>query len=155
MQFPSNPARPSPVLLTGATGYVGGRLLKALEQRRVPVRCLARRPEFLKSQVASTTEVIKGDCLDRPSLAEVMSGVDCAYYLVHSMGSPGKFEEQDRQAAVNFADAARESGTRRIIYLGGLGRRIPPCRLTCAVDRKLPTSFELRAFRSSSFELPS
>lgn len=125
MRFPGNPARPSPVLLTGATGYVGGRLLNALEQRGMPVRCLARRPEFLKSRVASTTEVMQGDCLDSASLPEVMSGVDCAYYLVHSMGSPRKFEEQDRQAARNFAEAAREAGIRRIIYLGGLGEKDP------------------------------
>jgi uncharacterized protein YbjT (DUF2867 family) len=121
MQGANNEARSSLVLLTGATGYVGGRLLNALEQRGVPVRCLARRPEILRSRVASTTEVVRGDCMDRASIAPVMYGVETAYYLVHSMGSPGKFEEQDRQAARNFADAARESGIRRIIYLGGLG----------------------------------
>ena len=125
MRLPSNPARSSPVLLTGATGYVGGRLLKALEQRGLRVRCMARHPEFLKSRVASNTEVMQGDCLDKASLATVMSEVDCAYYLVHSMGSPGKFEEQDRQAAHNFAEAAREAGIRRIIYLGGLGEKDP------------------------------
>jgi uncharacterized protein YbjT (DUF2867 family) len=123
MQVPSNSARPSRVLLTGATGYVGGRLLKALEQRGLPVRCLARRPESLMSRVAPTTEVMQGDCLDEASLPAAMSGVDCAYYLVHSMGSPGKFEEQDRQAALNFAEAARDAAIRRIIYLGGLGER--------------------------------
>src|SRR5512146_82331 len=98
MQFAGDPGRPSPVLLTGATGYVGGRLLKALEQRGLPIRCLARHPEFLKSRVAANTEVVQGDCLDRASLPAVLSGMDTAYYLVHSMGSPGKFEEQDRQA---------------------------------------------------------
>jgi uncharacterized protein YbjT (DUF2867 family) len=123
MQVPSNSARSSRVLLTGATGYVGGRLLKALEQRGLPVRCLARRPESLMSRVAPTTEVMQGDCLDKASLPAAMSGVDCAYYLVHSMGSPGKFEEQDRQAALNFAEAAREAGIRRNIYLGGLGEK--------------------------------
>jgi len=113
------------VLLTGATGYVGGRLLKALEQRGLSVRCLARRPEFLRARVAPNTEVIQGDCLDKASLSTAMSGVDSAYYLVHSMGSAGKFEEQDRQAARNFAEAARASGIRRIIYLGGLGEKDP------------------------------
>lgn len=115
--------RSSLILLTGATGYVGGRLLKAMEQRGLPVRCMVRRPEFLKSRVAAETEVVKGDCLDRASLPAVLSGIDTAYYLVHSMGSPGEFEEQDRQAALNFAEAARDSGIRRIIYLGGLGER--------------------------------
>jgi uncharacterized protein YbjT (DUF2867 family) len=109
------------VLLTGASGYIGGRLLKALEKAGRPVRCLARRPDFLKARVASSTEVVKADCLDRSSLAPSMVGVDTAYYLVHSMGSTGKFEQDDRQAAQNFADAARESGVQRIIYLGGLG----------------------------------
>lgn len=115
----------SSVLLTGATGYVGGRLLKALEQRGIPVRCMARRPEFLKSRVAPTTEVSRGDCLDRASLPAVLSGVDTAYYLVHSMGSAGRFEEEDRQAARNFAEVSREAGVRRIIYLGGLGDKDP------------------------------
>jgi uncharacterized protein YbjT (DUF2867 family) len=109
------------VLLTGASGYIGGRLLKALEGAGWPVRCIARRPDFLRPRVAPSTEVIQADCLDRNSLAPSMAGVHTAYYLVHSMGSPGQFDQEDRQAAQNFADAARESGIRRIIYLGGLG----------------------------------
>src|SRR5208283_2441996 len=111
------------VLLTGASGYIGGRLLKALEYAGWPVRCLARRPDFLRPRVAHSTEVVKADCLDRSSLAASMTGARNAYYLVHSMGSPGQFEQEDRQAAQNFADAARESGIRRIIYLGGLGNQ--------------------------------
>ena len=109
------------LLLTGASGYIGGRLLKALETAGWHVRCIARRPEFIKSRVASTTEVVKADCLDRGSLASAMVGVHTAYYFVHSMGSPGKFEEEDRRAAQNFTEAAREQGVRRIVYLGGLG----------------------------------
>jgi uncharacterized protein YbjT (DUF2867 family) len=111
------------VLLTGASGYIGGRLLKALEATGRPVRCLARHPEFLRSRVSSSTEVIQADCLDRASLPPAMAGVQTAYYLVHSMGSAGQFEEQDRQAAQNFADAAREQGVKRIVYLGGLGNQ--------------------------------
>ncbi len=111
------------VLLTGASGYIGGRLLKALERAGRSVRCLARRPEHLRSRVAPTTEVVQADCLDRPSLTPAMSGIHTAYYLVHSMGSHGKFEQEDRQAATNFADAARDAGVQRIIYLGGLGDR--------------------------------
>ena len=89
-----------------------------------PVRCLARHPEFpcVKSFFLST-EVVQADCLDRTSLALALEGVDTAYYLVHSMGSSGQFEDEDRQAARNFADAAREQGVRRIIYLGGLGNQ--------------------------------
>ncbi len=109
------------VLLTGATGYVGGRLLAVLEQRGVAVRCLARRPEFLRSRVGATTEVVAGDVRNRDSLAGVFTDMDTAFYLVHSMGSAGSFEEEDRQAAVHFAEAAAAAGVRRIIYLGGLG----------------------------------
>src|SRR5271165_2655164 len=109
------------VLLTGASGYIGGRLLKALEAAGWPVRCLARHPEFLRSRVSSSTEVIQADCLDRTSLAPAMTGVQTAYYFVHSMGSAGQFEEEDRQAARNFADTAREQRVERIVYLGGLG----------------------------------
>ena len=116
-----NVPRRSLVLLTGASGYVGGRLLKALERAGWPVRCIARRPDFLRPRVAPSTEVLQADCLDRSSLVPSMAGVHTAYYLVHSMGSPGQFDQEDRQAAQNFADAARESGIRRIIYLGGLG----------------------------------
>jgi len=109
------------VLLTGSSGYIGGRLLTALEKAGWPVRCLARRPDFLRSRVSPSTEIVKADCLDLASLSPAMAGVDTAYYLVHSMGSPGQFEQEDRQAAQNFADAARQAGIGRIIYLGGLG----------------------------------
>ncbi|MGD0161945.1 MAG: NAD(P)H-binding protein, partial [Candidatus Sulfotelmatobacter sp.] len=111
------------VLLTGASGYIGGRLLKELEKAGWPVRCLARRPDFLRSKVAASTEVVKADCLDRSSLVSAMAGVQTAYYLVHSMGSSGKFEQEDREAAQNFADVARDSGVRRVVYLGGLGNQ--------------------------------
>lgn len=109
------------VLLTGATGYIGGRLLRAFEQAGRPLRCVARRPEFLRPRVGAATEVVQADCLDRGSLDQAMAGVHSAYYLVHSMGSSGRFEEEDRKAATNFAAAARQAGVRRIIYLGGLG----------------------------------
>jgi uncharacterized protein YbjT (DUF2867 family) len=108
-------------LLTGATGYIGGRLLRALDRGGKPLRCLARHPEVLRSRVAATTEVVRGDVLDASSLAQAMAGVDTAYYLVHSMGSSGEFEEEDRRAAENFGSAARAAGVRRVIYLGGLG----------------------------------
>ena len=110
------------VLLTGATGYVGGRLLKVLEAEGRKVRCLARRPEVLAARVAPTTTVVRGDVLEADSLSAAMTGVDTAYYLVHSMASSGQFEEQDRQASGNFAEAAARAGVSRIIYLGGLGR---------------------------------
>jgi uncharacterized protein YbjT (DUF2867 family) len=110
------------ILLTGASGYVGGRLLRVLERRGERVRCLARRPEFLSPRVSDATEVVQGDVLDLESLRRALQGVEVAYYMVHSMGSRGDFEEEDRRAAENFAVAAREAGVRRIVYLGGLGR---------------------------------
>jgi uncharacterized protein YbjT (DUF2867 family) len=109
------------ILLTGATGYVGGRLLRALEAAGYRVRCLSRHPNALSQRVAQTTKVVKGDVLDAASLATSMAGVHAAYYLVHSMASANSFEEEDRSAAHAFATAARDAGVRRIVYLGGLG----------------------------------
>jgi len=109
------------VLLTGATGYVGGRLLKALEESQYHLRCLVRRPELLRPRVDSKTDVVKADVLDRSSLIQAMDGVKMAFYLVHSMGSAESFEENDRIAAQNFGEIAKEAGVERIIYLGGLG----------------------------------
>ena len=111
------------VLLTGATGYVGGRLLPLLEAGGYPVRCLTRRPESLGKQVSDSTEVFKGDLLNAESLDSRFAGVDTAYYFVHSMGAKSDFEQEDREAATNFARAADKAGVRRIIYLGGLGHR--------------------------------
>jgi uncharacterized protein YbjT (DUF2867 family) len=113
------------VLLAGATGYVGGRLLAALQQRGERLRCLARRPEQLRARVSPEIEVVQGDALHLESLAAAMRGVDTAYYLIHSMGAADDFAESDRQAAQYFARAAAHAGVRRIIYLGGLGRREP------------------------------
>ena len=112
---------PARILLTGASGYVGGRLLPALQRRGLGVRCLARRPEFLRPRVAPGTEVVAGDVMERGTLDAAMAGIHTAYFLVHSMGAPGRFDELDRQGAANFADAARAAGVTRIIYLGGLG----------------------------------
>ena len=110
-----------PVLLTGATGYLGGRLLQELESSGHRVRCMARRPEFLQPRVGPQTEVVYGDVLQPESLDDALEGVATAYYLIHSMASSGDFEEQDRRGASSFAAAAKRAGVRRIIYLGGLG----------------------------------
>ena len=110
------------VLLTGASGYIGGRLLHGLESSGRRVRCLTRRPEIMQGRVGPATEIVVGDLLDRASLDAAFEGVQIAYYLVHSMGGPGDFEVLDRRAAANFADVARLAGVRQIVYLGGLGR---------------------------------
>jgi uncharacterized protein YbjT (DUF2867 family) len=110
------------ILLTGATGYIGGRLLRSLEEQERRVRCMTRRPEHLRGRVAAATEVVRGDVLESESLQSALDGVDTAYYLVHSMGGRGGFVEEDRRAARDFGRAARDAGVRRIVYLGGLGR---------------------------------
>ncbi|QQS48125.1 MAG: SDR family oxidoreductase [Acidobacteriota bacterium] len=109
------------ILLTGATGYVGGRLLKALETTGCRLRCLARNVEYLRPRVSSAVELVAGDMLDKSSLIPALDGVNTAYYLIHSMGAAGDFEQEDRLAARNFGETARAAGVRRIIYLGGLG----------------------------------
>jgi len=109
------------ILLTGATGYVGGLLLPLLESRGHRVRCLARRPGQLRQRAHPTTEIVEGDVRDPASLSVAMAGIDVAIYLIHSMGSAGSFEEADREAAGRFGAAAAAAGVRRIVYLGGLG----------------------------------
>ena len=116
----------STVLLTGATGYVGGRLMKRLEDLPVRLRCLARTPGKLRDRVAAATEVVAGDVTDRKSLEQALAGVETAYYLVHSLTGSRDFEREDRDAALNFAAAATAAGVRRIVYLGGLGDDADP-----------------------------
>jgi uncharacterized protein YbjT (DUF2867 family) len=111
-----------PILLTGASGYIGGRLLRRLESSGHPVRCLTRRPELMQGRVPPPTEVVEGDLLDCASLGAAFEGVEIAYYLVHSMGGRGNYAALDRRAAANFGDIARLAGVRQIVYLGGLGR---------------------------------
>src|SRR5215203_1951185 len=107
------------ILITGATGYIGGRLLRRFEEDGRAVRCLVRDPARLGA-TAATTEVVQGNCLDEPSLDRALAGVHSAYYLVHSMGHGADFADVDRRAADNFGRAAARAGVRRIFYLGGL-----------------------------------
>jgi uncharacterized protein YbjT (DUF2867 family) len=142
------------VLLAGATGYVGGRLIPLLETKDIVLRCLARSPERLRSHVKAATEVAQGDVLDLASLERAMQGVTTAYYLVHLMASSTDFEKQDRQGAQNFAQAARQAGIQRIIYLGGLGdesgKLSPHLRSRQEVGRVLRESgIECIEFRAS------
>jgi uncharacterized protein YbjT (DUF2867 family) len=109
------------ILLTGATGYVGAVLLRRLEREGRRVRCLTRRPDALKGRTAAGTEVVLGDLLEPDTLTTALDGIDTAYYLVHSMDAAGSFEELDRRAAANFANAARAAGVGHIVYLSGLG----------------------------------
>ncbi len=110
------------ILVTGATGYVGGRLIPRLLDAGLRVRCLVRDPARLQGRAwRARVEVSRGDVLQPRSLPEAMQGVDAVYYLVHSMGGGSGFSERDLSAARNCARAARAAGVRRIVYLGGLG----------------------------------
>lgn len=111
------------ILLTGATGYVGGRLLGPLLDAGHTVRCLVRRPEA--ASLDERAEVVRGDVVSGAGVAEAMAGVDTAYFLVHSMGQSDDFADADRRAARTFAAAASEAGVERIVYLGGLDAALP------------------------------
>lgn len=116
-----DPASAPLLLITGATGYVGGRLLGRLEDAGRRVRCMSRRPAELAARTAPTTEVVEGDVQDPASLDAALAGVDTAYYLVHSMSGREDYRTADREGAAAFGAAARAAGVRRIVYLGGLG----------------------------------
>lgn len=111
------------MLVTGASGYIGGRLAEALLASGVPVRAMSRNPSRLNELARRGADVVPGDVMDRPSLRAALRGVAAAYYLVHSMAGAGSghfFADDDRFAAENFAmESAHLS---QVIYLGGLGR---------------------------------
>ncbi|MFD9379008.1 SDR family oxidoreductase [Streptomyces sp. NPDC059999] len=108
-------------LVTGATGYIGGRLVPELLDAGHQVRCLARSPEKLRDHPwAGRAEVVRGDVVDPRSVGEALRDIDVAYYLVHSLGTGSGFEDRDRAAARIFAEQAHAAGVRRIVYLGGL-----------------------------------
>ncbi|MCN9244828.1 SDR family oxidoreductase [Streptomyces sp. RY43-2] len=113
--------RPLRCLVTGATGYLGGRLVPELLAAGHSVRCLARSPGKLRDTPwAGQAEAVRGDVSDEVSVRSAAEGMDVAYYLVHALGTGRDFEERDRRAARIFAEQARAAGVRRIVYLGGL-----------------------------------
>lgn len=114
-------------LVTGAGGYIGGRLVPALLEAGYEVRCLARTPAKLRDHPwAPRVEVVQGDVTEPEQVRRAMRDVDVAYYLVHALGGGRGFEETDRRAARVFAAEARRAGVRRLVYLGGLTPRGVP-----------------------------
>lgn len=116
--------------VTGVTGYVGGRLVPELLAAGYRVRALARNPDRLAGRPwAADVEPVEADAADAAQIKAALEGVDVAYYLIHSLGSGRTFEARDRRTALTFAQAAREAGVRRIVYLGGLhpsGQELSP-----------------------------
>jgi uncharacterized protein YbjT (DUF2867 family) len=107
------------IFITGATGFIGRRLTQRLLDDGFSVRCMVRRTN---SAMPDGAEVVQGDMLEPGTLGQALTGIDTAYYLVHSMSSGrASFERRDREAAENFVAAANRAKVRRVIYLGGLG----------------------------------
>ncbi len=109
------------VLVTGATGYIGGRLVPRLLAEKQAVRCIARNPSRLEGHRWAAAEIVPGDLGDPSAVVRALREIDVAYYLVHSMAAGHAFWERDKAMALTFGEAAARAGVRRIIYLGGLG----------------------------------
>jgi uncharacterized protein YbjT (DUF2867 family) len=132
------------ILITGATGYVGGHLLPKLVESGHEVACMVRDASRF-SPSSRGVRIVEADVLHPGSLPQALQGIEVAYYLIHSMGGGAEgFAERDRRAAHNFAVAAKEAGVRRIVYLGGLTSQNSPVSLH--LKSRQETGAELREF---------
>jgi uncharacterized protein YbjT (DUF2867 family) len=138
------------VLLTGASGYVGGRLVNALTERGHSVRCLVRDPARVKTRFPKGVEIVQGDALEPSTLEKALKDIHTAYYLIHSMGDSKEFEETDRRAAKNFAESCNSAGVKRIIYLGGLGES--ESKLSSHLRSRQEVGQVLKAFKGQVIE---
>lgn len=115
-------SKPLRVLVTGATGYIGGRLVPRLLEAGHDLRCVVRNPLRLTGRDWDNVEIVAGNFEEQSVFRDTLKGMDVAYYLVHAMTEGRHYRERDRVMARNFAEAARDAGIKRIIYLGGLGK---------------------------------
>ncbi|MDD2558388.1 MAG: NAD(P)H-binding protein [Desulfuromonadaceae bacterium] len=112
------------ILITGATGYIGRKLKQRLLNRSdLKLRLLVRDPTRISAAARQGVETIKGDTFDQGALQNALTGIDTAFYLIHSMGSKGDYASKDRLSAANFRAAAEAAKVKKIVYLGGLGER--------------------------------
>jgi uncharacterized protein YbjT (DUF2867 family) len=142
------------ILVAGATGFVGRALVPALLEAGHDVRALSRDRSKGEAMLDPTVEVVEGDVLEPESLVDALEGVELAYYLVHSLGAGGAYEESDRRAADNFATAASDAGVDRVIYLGGLGETGDDLSAHLASRREVETrlaagTYDLTTFRAA------
>jgi uncharacterized protein YbjT (DUF2867 family) len=133
------------ILVTGATGYIGGRLVPVLLAEGHEVRCFVRDPRRIEGRFAGA-QVVRGDVFDADSLATALRECDAAYYLVHSMSANrGDFTLRDREAARLFGESAARAGVQRIVYLGGLGDDDGVTKLSKHLQSRHEVGNELRA----------
>lgn len=138
-----NPSKDRTVVVTGATGYIGGRLIPRLLTEGYTVRVIARDPSRLEGREwCDQVEIFQGDALESKTLEPALQGAAAAYYLIHSMMSGSGFQERDRLAARGFSSEARKAGVERLIYLGGLGD--PNANLSAHLRSRQDTGSYLR-----------
>jgi len=132
------------ILVTGATGYIGGRLIPALIEKGFQVRCLVRDGRKISDRSwFRKVEIICGDVFETASMTKALEGIDVAYYLIHSMSAGKDFHQQDLKAAGNFSDAAEKAGVKQMIYLGALGN--PDSDLSDHLRSRQETGDKLRS----------
>ena len=139
------------VLVTGATGYVGGRLVRALLEQKYQVRVLVRDPKKVKQYAwANSVEVEVGNATDYTSTYEALKNIDIAYYFLHSINSSTKFDEIEREMAKTFGKAAADANVKQIVYLGGIANDDKKSR---HLQSRADTGIELAKFGVPVLEL--
>jgi len=142
------------VLVTGATGYIGGRLIPELLDRGHHVRVLARHPERLSERAwVDRVEIFAGDAMDPQALGAAMAGMQGAYYLMHSLTAGHGFEDQERTMATVFSQSAERAGVERVVYLGGMVPDIPERKLSAHLRSRAEVGRILRASGVPTIEL--